>query len=291
MMNGTLSEVHFDLSISYFGLLPSHLRGTLPPSGSPGFFLSAGINTPDTRLNLWKFHVDWGNPASSTFTGPTVLTVGSYSYPSFSVPQLGTSQRLDTIGLRLMMQLQYRNIGGTESLWANHTTASGGVTGVRWYEIRNPNGAPTIYQQSTFQPDSNYRWLGSLAVDRDGNMAIGYSLSSSSTYPAIVYAGRLASDPLSTLSQGETRLIAGTGAQTDYDRWGDYSAMSIDPTDNCTFWHTNEYYETTGLNWQTRIGSFKFPSCLGVVQSAQGRDVPGGAGSNPGICQSNCQAA
>ncbi len=261
MINGTLNEVHFDLSTSYFGLLPSNLRGSLPASGTPGFFLSAGVSSPDTVLKLWKFHVDWGNPASSTFTGPTVLTVGSYSYPSFSVPQLGTSQTLDTLGLRLMMQLQYRNIGGTESLWASHTTTSGGVTGVRWYEIRNPNGTPTVYQQSTFQPDSNYRWMPSLAIDHNGNMAIGYSVSSSSMYPAIRYAGRLASDPLSTLGQGETTLFAGTGSQTSTSRWGDYSAMTVDPVDDCTFWYTTEYYETTGILWQTRIGSFKFPSC------------------------------
>lgn len=167
-----------------------------------------------------------------------------------------------------MVQLQYRNLNGVESLWATHSVASGGVTGIRWYEIRGLNGTPSVYQQSTYQPDSNYRWMGSLAVDGQGNMAVGYSVSSSSIYPQIRYAGRLASDPLNTLGQTETTLIAGTGSQSGgYNRWGDYSAMTVDPVDDCTFWYTTEYYETTGNDWQTRIGSFQFPGCGGTVPS------------------------
>jgi hypothetical protein len=163
-----------------------------------------------------------------------------------------------------MVQLQYRYIGGVQALWATHTVATGGVTGVRWYEIRNPQTTPSVYQQGTYQPDSTYRWMPSLAVDNAGNMAIGYSASSSSIYPQIRYAGRLSTDALGTLGQGEATLIAGTGAQNGgYNRWGDYSTMSIDPSDGCTFWYTTEYYAATGSNWQTRIGSFKFPSCGG----------------------------
>jgi len=164
----------------------------------------------------------------------------------------------------LMMQNQYRNIGGTESLWLTHTAGSGGVTGIRWYQL-NVTGsavASSPVQSGTYQPDSNYRWMPSLAVDQAGNMAIGYSVSSGSMNPAIRYAGRLADDALNTLGQGETTLIAGTGAQSGgFGRWGDYSAMTVDPVDDCTFWYTTEYYETTGNDWQTRIGSFKFPSC------------------------------
>jgi hypothetical protein len=129
-------------------------------------------------------------------------------------------------------------------------------------EIRNMAGTPSVYQQGTFSPDSNYRWMPSLGVDKQGNMAVGYSVSSSAMYPAIRYAGRLAGDPLNQLSQGEASLIAGTGAQSGgYNRWGDYASMTIDPTDGCTFWFTTEYYVTTGNNWQTRIGSFKYPGC------------------------------
>lgn len=263
-----LRSVRFDMSNTAFGaLLPGNYRGAPPPAGEPEFF--ASVDAP-SAFHLWKFHVDWANTANSTFTGPTNISVASFSWPSANVPQSGTSTTLDTLGDRLMMQLQYRNLGGTEALWASHTAASGGVTGVRWYEIRNPNGTPSVFQQGTYQPDSTWRWMPSLAVDQAGNMAIGYSASSSSIFPGIRYAGRLVTDPLGTLGQGETTLIAGTDSQKNTcggaacSRWGDYSAMSVDPLDDCTFWYTTEYYETgggTSGNWQTRIGSFKYSSC------------------------------
>ena len=260
MINGSaLTNVYFDTSASYFSIFPSNFRGALPPAGTPNFFLSLGQTT--TTLQMWKFHVDWATPSNSTFTGPSNITVSSYTEPSASVPQSGTSIKLDTLGDRLMVQIQYRYLNGVESLWATHTVSSGGVTGVRWYEIRNPNGTPSVYQQSTYQPDSTYRWMPSVAVDGAGNMALGYSASSSSIYPQIRYAGRLATDTLNSLAQGEATLVTGGGYQSSYTRWGDYSAMSIDPSDDCTFWYTTEYYTSSGTNWQTRIGSFKFPSC------------------------------
>ncbi len=271
MFSGTLNAVHFDVSASYFSLLPSNLRGTtLPPPGSPNYFASIDPTSgTSTTLHLFKFTLtgSWPSPTVS-FTGPTNITVAGFTEPSGLVPVSGGNS-LDTLGDRLMMQLQYRNLEGTESLWVNHTVSSADVMGIRWYEIRNPNGSPpTLYQQGTFQPDSSYRWMGSLAVDGNGNMAVGYSVSSSSMVPAIRYAGRLSSDALGTLGQGETSLIEGTGAQTTCggspcDRWGDYSAMTIDPTDDCTFWYTTEYYEVSGEDWQTRIGSFKYSSCGG----------------------------
>ena len=260
-----LRSVRFDLGSSYFSLLPSNLRGAMPPAGEPDFY--ASVSGPANTLQVWKFHVNWATPTSSTFTGPTNLAVASYSQPGSNVPQKGSSETVDTLGDRLMMQLQYRKIGSIESLWATHTVASGGVTGVRWYEIRNPNGSASIYQQSTYQPDTSYRWMASLAVDKNGDMALGYSVSSSSLYPQIRYSGRLVSDPLGSLGQGEATLIAGTGSQSGgYNRWGDYSAMSVDPIDDCSFWYTTEYYETTGNNWQTRIGSFSYPQCSGGSQ-------------------------
>jgi hypothetical protein len=273
MLNGMpLKPVFFNLpcgTICYSSLLPANLRGALPPAGSPELF--ASIDSPNL-FHLWKFHVDWVDPTKSTLTGPTDLTVANFSMPCNAaanlscVPQLNTTEMVDGLGDRLMMQLQYRNIGGTESLWVNHTVATSSMlnvpTGVRWYEIRDPNGSPVIYQQGTFQPDSNYRWMGSLAVDRLGNMAVGYSVSSALLYPAIRYAGRMAGDPLNTLTLGETSLINGTGSQSGgFSRWGDYSAMTIDPVDDCTFWYTNEYYAVTGNMWRTRIGSFTFPGC------------------------------
>lgn len=251
---------------AYPVLLPSNLRGTtMPPAGTPSFF--ASIDEPNI-LHLWKFHVDWNTPANSTFTGPTNLITASFTMPcgaaSFDcVPQAGGTT-LDALGDRLMMQLQYRNISGIESLWVNHTVAAGSgngyPTGIRWYEIRNPSGTPFIYQQGTFQPDTNYRWMGSLAVDGQGNMALGYSVSSATLYPGIRYTGRNATDPLGALCLGEATLIDGGGAQTVTGRWGDYSAMTIDPTDDLTFWYTNQYYANSGGSWKTRIGSFKIQS-------------------------------
>lgn len=253
-----LRNVAFTLGTAYASLLPADSRGTAP-TGKPEFFVSRGSST---TLRLWKFTVNWTTPSSSTFTGPTNITIASHTTPSGRVPQKGSSETLDTLGDRLMSDLQYRNIAGTESLWVAHTVVSGGVTGIRWYEVRSPNGTPSVYQQGTYQPDTSYRWMPSLAVDKQGNMAVGYSVSSSSMYPAIRYAGRLALDTLGTLGQGETTLIAGTGSQSGgYNRWGDYASMSVDPVDDCTFWFTTEYYETTGSNWQTRIGSFKYPGC------------------------------
>jgi hypothetical protein len=269
-----ITAVSFNLSAAsnYGSLLPSNVRGAPPPAGSPNYFVSADQDWSGTDdvLHLWKFHVDWTTPADSTFTGPTDLVTAQFMWPSQTTVPAQDGTLLDTLGDRLMMQLQYRNLNGTESLWVNHTVSSGGVTGVRWYEVRSPNTTPVIFQQGTYQPDSTYRWMGSMAVDGQGNMAVGYSASSSSMYPAIRYAGRLVNDPLGELTQGETTLVAGTGSQMSTSRWGDYSALSVDPVDDCTFWYTTEYYAATGIDWQTRIGSFRFPSCVGATGTLSG---------------------
>ena len=131
-----------------------------------------------------------------------------------------------SLGDRLMSRLAYRNCGDHESIGANHSVAAGSATGVRWYEIRNPNGSPTIYQQGTFAPDADSRWMASIAMDQTGNVGIGYSVSSSGTFPSIRYSGWEIGNPLGTL-QAETALAAGGGSQTGYSRWGDYSAMRI----------------------------------------------------------------
>jgi hypothetical protein len=255
-----LRSVTFTLGTAYFSLLPSDMRGNLPPTGAPNYFVSDWGST--TSMKLWKFKVNWTTPSSSTFTGPTSFTVASFTKPSARVPQKGSTETLDTLGDRLMTDLQYRYINGVESLWVSRSAVVSTYTGIRWYEIRNPNGTPSVYQQGTYAPDSSYRWMPSLAVDKQGNMAVGYSVSSSTMYPAIRYAGRLATDALGTLGQGEATLIAGTGSQSGgYNRWGDYASMSVDPVNDCTFWFTTEYYETVSNNWQTRIGSFTMPGC------------------------------
>jgi hypothetical protein len=151
----------------------------------------------------------------------------------------------------------------------------------RWYEIRSPGATPLIYQQSTFSPDSSFRWMGSIAMDADGDIALGYSVSSATVAPAIRYTGRLSGDVLNTM-QAETTIVDGGGSQTTgLDRWGDYSAMTIDPIDDCTFWYTNEYLKTDGtFNWSTRIGSLKFAGCNATKQNQTINFIssaPGGA--------------
>src|SRR5204863_3538090 len=138
------------------------------------------------------------------------------------------------------------------------------VAGVRWFELRAVTTAPVVFQQSTYQPDTTWRWMGSAAMDKNGDLALGFSASSSSIFPQIRYAGRLASDAVNTLAQGEATLFSGTGSQSGTgNRWGDYSALTVDPVDDCTFWYTQEYIATNGsFNWRTRIGNFKFPSCF-----------------------------
>ena len=266
----TATQQCFQLSTSYGGLLPSDLDGTTaPPAGSPNYFMNFGANS----LNLWKFHVDFANSANTTFTGPTNIPVAAFnaacSGGGACIPQPGTSNKLDSLADRLMYRLAYRNRGGVESLVVNHSVAVGTnkrrqVTSVRWYEIRNLNGTPSVYQQGTLGTgDGIHRWMGSIAMDKFGNIALGYSASSSSVYPSIRYTGRLSTDPLGTM-QTENSIIAGTGSQVGYSlhRWGDYSAMTVDPVDDCTFWYTTEYLKTNGAwNWSTRIASFKFPGC------------------------------
>ncbi|HEV2963028.1 MAG TPA: hypothetical protein VG649_14460, partial [Candidatus Angelobacter sp.] len=256
------TQVCFQQGSSVGGLLPSDLDGTTaPPAGSPNFLVFFGTN----NLNLFKFHVDFATPANSTFTGPTVIPVTAFTplcNGGTCVPQSGATQQLDSLADRLMYRLAYRNFGNHESLVVNHSVTAGGGGGVRWYELQNPNGTVTVAQQSTFAPDSNFRWMGSVAMDKAGNMAMGYSLSGTGINPSIAFTGRLATDPANTM-QAETTIISGTGAQNGgLTRWGDYSAITVDPVDDCTFWYTNEYMKTTGsFNWNTRIANFKFPSC------------------------------
>jgi hypothetical protein len=266
MLNGQpAKQVCFQQNSSVGGLLPADVDGTTPPpAGSPNFLLFFGNN----NVNLFKFHVDFTTPANSKFTGPTVIPVAAFSPlcgGGTCVPQSGTTQQLDSLADRLMYRLAYRNFGDHESLVVNHSVTAGSGGGVRWYEIQNPNGAPVLAQQGTFAPDSSFRWMGSIAMDHAGDIAVGYSVSSSSMHPSIAFTGRIPSDPPGTL-EAETNIITGGGSQVGGNppltRWGDYSAMTVDPVDDCTFWYTDEYLKTTGaFNWNTRIANFKFPNC------------------------------
>ena len=256
------------------GMLPTDLDGPAPAAGTPNYFVEPDDNAggfPQDQIQIWAFHVDWTNTALSTFTRTTTLATAAFDSNMCNgartcIPQQGTTAKLDAIADRAMYRAQYRNFGGYETIVMNHTVDATGTdrAGIRWYELRNTGGAGWgINQQSTFSPDATHRWMGSVAMNGSGDMAIGYSASSSTMYPAIRYTGRLASDALNSMTQGEGTLIAGTGAQTHTAaRWGDYSMLAVDPTDDCTFWFTSEYVQTTGsAPWRTRIGSFKLADC------------------------------
>lgn len=296
------TQVCFQQGASIGGLLPSDVDGhNPPPAGAPNYMIFFGANS----LNLFKFHVDFATPNNSTFTGPTVIPVAPFTAlcngARGCVPQPATTTGLDSLADRLMYRLAYRNFGDHESLVVNHSVAVGGTafsgSGVRWYEIQNPNGTPTVAQQSTFAPDANFRWMGSIAMDQVGDIALGYSVSSSTTSPSIALTARAAGDPASTM-QTESTIISGTGSQTTdsfgtpLTRWGDYSAMQVDPSDDCTFWYTTEYLKNTGIfNWNTRIATFRFAGCdkpdLTVSSTHSGNFTQGQSGANYSLTVTN----
>jgi hypothetical protein len=288
----TVQVVDFAAPAADFTVLPANARlqaGT-PPSGTPEYFVSTWefLNA----LTVYKFHVDWNRISRSTFTGPDA-PLNSTSWPNAAVPNAQTpGNSLDPLQIRAMAQAQYSNIGGVESLWAAHTVRrqnTAGVAAPRWYQVNVTGGtvAPNTVQGATWDPDganTSARFLPAIAVDRAGDLAMGYSRSNATTNPAIDYAGRLASDPTNTFSQGEQTLIAGTGTQTGTcgsstcTRWGDYSGMALDP-DGCEFWMTNEYYAVNGLNFLTRIGSFHFPGCTTAGSGTLSGTVTAGGGN------------
>jgi len=250
---------------SYHSLLPADLDGaTLPAAETDGYFVARS----GSSLVSWRADIDWANAANSTLAGPSsVGGVASYTTAcnggGACIPQPGTNNVLDTLGDRLMHRAAYRVLADHEALVVNHSVAASGTTGVRWYELRPSGSGLSVFQQGTYSPDSTHRWMGSVAMDADGNIAVGYSASSGSSYPGIRQTGRLAGDAPGTL-QAEATVLTGTGSQTQYARWGDYSSISVDPVDDCTFWFTTEYLAQTGVfNWNTRVASFKFPSCSG----------------------------
>jgi hypothetical protein len=261
----TASSICFQRGKSDFTLLPSDLDGhTAPAAGEPNFFLELATSS---ALNLFKFHVNFMTPAKSTFTGPTRLTVPSFTEACAAtgtcIPQPGTTQRLDSLGDRMMFRLAYRKLAGHEALVATHSVKTSlAASGVRWYEIRNPNTSPTVFQRGTVTAGSTSLWMGSIGMDKVGDIALGFSESGSSLHPAIAYTGRVPTDPPGTMESIDV-TFKGNGSQTSgLGRWGDYSSVSIDPSDDCTFWYANEYIPSNGtFNWHTRLNSFKFTRC------------------------------
>ena len=242
--------------------MPADLDGLVPPpAGAPNPYVSIGVQP---TWPVHRFHVDFDNPGASTFDLVGTLTPAPFTVLFSNVPQLGTGDTLDSLADRGMFRNAYRNFGDHEALTGNITVSSGGVAGIRWFEVNNAtSGTPAFTQQGTYQPDSTWRWMGSVAMDNDSDLALGFSASDATIHPQVRYAGRLAGDPPGTLGQGEAHLFDGAGSQTDtVSRWGDYSDMTVDPIDDCTFWYTQEYYQTTSsFNWRTRIGNFRFPEC------------------------------
>jgi hypothetical protein len=266
MQAGTAATaVCFARPSSDFSLLPSDLDGaTQPAAGEPDFYLELSSSST-TALNLYQFHVDFSNTNNSTFTGPTTVSISSYSDAcpiNSCVPQSGTTQKLDALGDRLMHRLAYRNFGDHEALVATHSIKGNKVAAnVRWYEIRSPQ-SPVLFQSGTLASGSTALWLGSIAMDKAGDIALGFSESSAKIHPAIQFTGRIPTDPSGTMESIAT-IKSGAGSQNGgLDRWGDYSSMAIDPSDDCTFWYANEYIPRNGsFNWNTRLANFKFTNC------------------------------
>ena len=274
----------------YIGQLPADADGSrLPPAGEPNVFAEVDdpASVPPTStsdagfdMRLWNFHVDWSNPEASTFgrdgepsatipVAPFVRPQCVYGYGDCAL-QKGGPQGLDVLGDRLMFRLAYRNFGDHESLVLNHTVKAGALEGIRWYEVRSPTSNPVVYQQGTYAPDDSptnplSRWLGSIAMDKQGNIALGFSASGVNDYPSLRYTGRAAGDAPGQMTQAEQVLYTGQGPQTEPEgRWGDYSELSVDPANDCTFWFTSEYLTADTVvigSWATRIGAFRFPGC------------------------------
>jgi len=271
------AAVQFFVAPPSLFLQPSDLDGPSPPTGTPNFFVrmvDGGQFGGADRLEVFAFSVNWLGPSAS-FTPAATLPTAPFSailcgsnFFGTCVPQPGTAQKLETLPAWLMWRLQYRNFGTHEAMVTNHTINMGAdQAGIRWYELRRTGGGPwTIFQQGDYSPEpTTHRWMGSIAANKDGCIALGYSAASGALFPSIRVNGRAAASPLGTLPNGETTLTPGAGSQTGAVRWGNYSTLDVDPTDDTTFWYTTEYYSaTSAAGWRTRVSSFTLPVCAGA---------------------------
>ncbi|MCX6251916.1 MAG: T9SS type A sorting domain-containing protein [Bacteroidetes bacterium] len=270
----------------FITMLPSDCDGTFPPMGTPDYFMYIRTGS-SPHLGIYEFHADWTNPGNSTFGNNVVLPVNAFNtFNNGGITQKGTSTQLDPISDRLMYNMKYRVFNGYSSMVANHTVNTGSnIAGVRWYELRNTGSSWSVYQQATYAlSDNRSRWMGSIAIDTAGTIALGYSIAGADMYPSIRYTGRFKTDALNTMTIAERTIINGSGGQTGSwggrSRWGDYSGMSVDPENPTTFWYTTEYYSTTSSsNWQTRVGSFTFGNVFSIAASATPAMICGGVPS------------
>ncbi|MGA3087628.1 MAG: choice-of-anchor D domain-containing protein [Terriglobales bacterium] len=251
-----------------FGYLPSDMDGPTPPvDGTPGLFITWQNNNPG-QLYLRKLALDFA-AGTATLSAATTISVANDTLTCSGsggtcVPQAGTTQTLDTLGDRMMYRFAIRHFADHDRAVVNHSVANGASVGVRWYELYDPAGTVTLNQQGTYAPDATYRWMASLAEDKNADIGLGYSSSSSTLHPGIRFTGRVPSDPLGTM-ESEAPILTGAGSQTgSISRWGDYTAMQVDPADDCTFWYVDQYQAVTGsFDWSTGITSFIFPGCSG----------------------------
>ena len=245
----------------------------LPPPGAPNIMMANGGAQlknilGDDGIYVWKYHVDWQDPSQSKLEGPVKIPVAPYKYLgggqlTKAIPQPGVEQRLDAQGDKLMARLVYRRIGDRQSIVAVHsvnTEAGGG--GVRWYEFRiNEMGNVNLFQQGTYAPEGNYRWMASPAMDKKGNIGIGYSFGGPNDFPGQRFAGRLSKDKKGLLTMKETILVNGEAAQTTTLRWEDYTQTAVDPVDDCTIWYVGDYLKKNAKSYSTRIGAFRMKGC------------------------------
>ena len=245
----------------------------LPPADAPNIMMAAGGTQlhgklEDDGIFVYQMHVDWKTPANTKVSGPVKIPVAPYQYLcggqlTNCVPQPDSTRRLDAQGDKIMQRMVYRKIGNRESIAALHSvnTASGGG-GVRWYEFRlNKKREPYLYQQGTYAPDGFYRWMGSIAMDRQGNIGIGYSFGGTPHFPGQRFAARLAGDPKGLMTFHETVLVEGEASQNTGSRWEDYTTTAMDPSDDCAFWYAGDYLKAGAASYTTRIGSFRLPGC------------------------------
>ncbi len=250
--------IYFSIGQNHYGLLPADADGALPPpEDSPSYILDVGNNS----LKLWEVDIDWDNTSNSTVTALPTLVTEPFSSQGINISQPGVSQKLDAMTGMTMYRLQYRNFDTYQVMLANHTVNVGNArAGVRWYELRDYGTGWSIYQQGTYAPeDGENRWMGSISMNQNGDIALGYSVSSSITFPSIRVAGQSSGAPLGLgiFDIDETSIIEGTRSQSGVSRWGDYSAMAVDPSDGQTFWFTTEY--TNGSwSWRTQVGAIEF---------------------------------
>jgi hypothetical protein len=246
------------------GYLPSDMDGpTAPTDGTPGLYISWQNSNPG-QLYLRKLTMNFAT-ATATLSAPTSISVANFTQACGScVPQSGTPQTLDTLSDRVMYRFAIRHFADHDRAVVSHVVANGSQVAVRWYELYDPAGSVTVNQQGSFAPDATYRWMSSIAEDKNGDIGLGYSASSSSIHPGIRFTGRVPSDASGTM-ETEASLLVGTGSQTSgLSRWGDYTAMQVDPSDDCTFWYVDQYEKVSGtFNWNTNIGSFAFTGCGG----------------------------